>query len=98
MDYLTNHDKSNKEGQQFRANILLCNNLLSLTTNVISVDQNLLSNKGGNYILRINGKVHHQVPNLKEQDNKGTRFAQIIIYDPKANSASVQICFLNLIR
>ena len=61
MDNLTNQDKENKEGQQFRCNILLFNNLLSLTTNVSAVDQDLLSNRGGNYTFRINGQIHGQL-------------------------------------
>lgn len=57
-----------KVNQQFRCIILLFNNLLSLTKNVSAVDQDLLSNRGGNYTFWINGQIHHQVPNLKEQD------------------------------
>lgn len=53
-----------------------------MSKKVLQVYQNLLSNRGGNYTFRISGQIHHQVPNLKEQDNKGPRFAQIYLYDP----------------
>ena len=71
-----------KEGLQFRTNIRLFNSLLSFTHCNANIDENLISNKGGNYSFRINGTIHHQIPSIRPKEINQPRFAQIYTYDP----------------